>query len=114
MSTIVGSAGFRTFTFDSKLARGSLNTTRHLGVPAPRFVAKRSINPSKAQGSSDDRSSSDSFINKVTVALSNSPINQGKIWLAKQQAGDYDEAAYEAKLLQLIEETPVLMFSFTT
>ncbi|KAK3243156.1 hypothetical protein CYMTET_47175 [Cymbomonas tetramitiformis] len=62
MSTTLGSAGFRTFTFDSKLARGPLNTTRRLGVPAPKFVAKRSFTPIRA--SSDDRSSSDSLINK--------------------------------------------------
>ena len=34
--------------------------------------------------------------------------------LAEMQAGDYDVDATAAKLNSLIEETPVVMFSFST
>jgi len=41
-------------------------------------------------------------INSLSVALKNSPMNQGKKALAKAQAGAYDEAATRAKIEQYI------------
>ena len=41
-------------------------------------------------------------------------FNQGKKMLVKQLAGDYDEAAIQARLDSLVVENPVLMLSFTT
>jgi hypothetical protein len=46
-------------------------------------------------------------INSLTVALKNSPVNEGKKALAKAQAGQYDEAATRAKVEQYIADNPV-------
>lgn len=45
--------------------------------------------------------------------LSSSPLNDGKIWFAKQQAGEYDEAKVKAQVDAYISENPVVMFSFS-
>jgi glutaredoxin 3 len=52
------------------------------------------------------------LLNKLTVALQNSPLAKGKLALAKLQAGSYDEEAISNKLNQLIEQNSVMMFSF--
>jgi glutaredoxin 3 len=52
-------------------------------------------------------------INSLTVALKNSPINQGKKALAKAQAGSYDAQATRAKIENLITDNKVLVFSWT-
>uniref|UniRef100_A0A7S3E1N2 Uncharacterized protein n=1 Tax=Chloropicon laureae TaxID=464258 RepID=A0A7S3E1N2_9CHLO len=54
------------------------------------------------------------FISGLTEFAANSPINQGKIALAKAQAGDYDVAATRAELQEIIDGSKVVMFSFTT
>jgi len=54
------------------------------------------------------------FISGLTEFAANSPINQGKILLAKAQAGDYDEDATRAELQSIIDGSKVVMFSFTT
>jgi glutaredoxin 3 len=40
----------------------------------------------------------ESLVNAITVALTNSPINEGKKWLARNQAGPYDSAAWRKKI----------------
>mmetsp|Transcript_57806 Transcript_57806/g.161323 ORF Transcript_57806/g.161323 Transcript_57806/m.161323 type:complete len:148 (-) Transcript_57806:360-803(-) len=45
--------------------------------------------------------------------LANSPLNDGKIWFAKMQAGDYDKAVVGAKLDGYINDNAVVMFSFS-
>jgi glutaredoxin 3 len=62
--------------------------------------------------SKEDDSLGQRLINAVTVALTNSPINEGKKALAKAQAGEYDGAAWEAKIKAEIEGTPVLVYSW--
>lgn len=52
-------------------------------------------------------------INSLTVALKNSPLNQGKKALAKAQAGDYDAAATRAKIEQYIKDNKVMVFSWS-
>lgn len=54
------------------------------------------------------------MINKVTVAIQNSPLAQGKKALAKLQAGDYDVGAIRGKLETLITDNGVMVFSFST
>jgi len=54
------------------------------------------------------------FINSLTVALKNSPINEGKKKLAIMQAGSYDEAAVKAKLDAYIKDNAVVVFSWST
>merc|ERR1711934_825658 len=54
------------------------------------------------------------FISSLTEFAANSPINQGKIALAKAQAGDYDVEATKAELQEIIDGSKVVMFSFTT
>ena len=54
------------------------------------------------------------FVSGLTEFATNSPLNQGKIMLAKAQAGDYDVAATQAELQGIIDGSPVVMFSFTT
>lgn len=48
------------------------------------------------------------------VLTSNSPLNEGKKALVRSLAGDYDQAAVQARLNGLIREKPVLMLSFRT
>ena len=48
------------------------------------------------------------MINSLSVAVTNfKPLNDGKKWLAKVQAGDYSEAETRAKLDKYIQENPV-------
>jgi len=54
------------------------------------------------------------FISSLTEFAANSSINQGKIALAKAQAGDYDVEATKAELQEIIDGSKVVMFSFTT
>lgn len=49
----------------------------------------------------------------LAKGLSSGPLNEGKIWFAKMQAGEYDEAAVSAKLQSYISNNPVVMFSFS-
>eukprot|EP00929_Paragymnodinium_shiwhaense_P089459 TRINITY_DN49607_c0_g1_i1.p3 TRINITY_DN49607_c0_g1~~TRINITY_DN49607_c0_g1_i1.p3 ORF type:complete len:139 (-),score=34.77 TRINITY_DN49607_c0_g1_i1:296-712(-) len=45
--------------------------------------------------------------------LSESPLNDGKIWWAVSQAGEYDEAAAKKNLDSYITKDKVVMFSFS-
>lgn len=54
------------------------------------------------------------IINKVSVAIQNSPLSKGKAALAKLQAGDFDQQAVESKVDAYISENPVMIFSFST
>lgn len=56
----------------------------------------------------------ENFINGLTVAIKNSPLNQGKIQLAIAQAGNYDVEATKAALDKYIAENDVVVFSWTT
>ena len=48
------------------------------------------------------------MINSLSVAVTNfQPLNDGKKWLAKVQAGDYPEGEMSAKLDQYIQNNPV-------
>lgn len=49
----------------------------------------------------------ENLINSLTVALKNSPINEGKKALALAQAGNYDQVAVKAKLDKYIADTSV-------
>lgn len=51
----------------------------------------------------------ENVINSLTVALKNSPLNEGKKALAKAQAGQYDEAAVRSKINGLIADNAVGM-----
>jgi hypothetical protein len=41
-------------------------------------------------------------------------LNEGKKALVKSLAGEYDQAAIQARIQGLIDANPVLMLSFTT
>merc|ERR1719265_325009 len=49
----------------------------------------------------------------LAKALADSPLNDGKIWFAKVQAGEYDPAPVQAKLDSYIKDNAVVMFSFS-
>mmetsp|Transcript_24489 Transcript_24489/g.52975 ORF Transcript_24489/g.52975 Transcript_24489/m.52975 type:complete len:171 (+) Transcript_24489:102-614(+) len=58
---------------------------------------------------------------RPTVALSANPIDtlfavlkEGKVGLVKSLAGEYDAPAIRTKIDNLVEESPVLLMSFTT
>eukprot|EP00931_Biecheleriopsis_adriatica_P061128 TRINITY_DN36746_c0_g1_i1.p2 TRINITY_DN36746_c0_g1~~TRINITY_DN36746_c0_g1_i1.p2 ORF type:complete len:132 (-),score=27.06 TRINITY_DN36746_c0_g1_i1:294-689(-) len=53
------------------------------------------------------------LIGGAAKLLSSGPLNEGKIWFAKMQAGEYDEAAVAAKLESYISSNPAVMFSFS-
>lgn len=53
-------------------------------------------------------SPSEGMINSLSVAVTNfKPLNDGKKWLAKMQAGDYSEAEISARLDKYIQDNPV-------
>lgn len=41
-------------------------------------------------------------------------LNEGKKALVKSLAGEYDQVAIQARIQGLVDESPVLMLSFTT
>lgn len=45
--------------------------------------------------------------------LADSPLNDGKIWFAKMQAGEYDVPKVRAQVDAYIKQNPVVMFSFS-
>lgn len=58
---------------------------------------------------------------RPTAALAASPIDnlfaflkEGKVGLVKSLAGEYDAVAVRSKIDSLVQDTPVLMLSFTT
>ena len=53
-------------------------------------------------------------VNSLQEAMQNSPVANLKQSLANMQAGDYDVDAVSARLNGLINDTPVVMFSFST
>ena len=53
-------------------------------------------------------------INSLQESMQNSPVANLKQSLANMQAGDYDVDAVSARLNGLINDTPVVMFSFST
>mmetsp|Transcript_5435 Transcript_5435/g.16083 ORF Transcript_5435/g.16083 Transcript_5435/m.16083 type:complete len:147 (-) Transcript_5435:142-582(-) len=59
----------------------------------------------------------DSPLGRAVGALakfaSESPLNDGKLWLAKMQAGEYDKGTVRAKVDSLIQDNPVVVFSFS-
>eukprot|EP00877_Chromochloris_zofingiensis_P006705 jgi/Chrzof1/2288/Cz11g09280.t1 len=52
-------------------------------------------------------------VNALTVALKNSPVNEGKKKLALMQAGNYDETTVRSKVEKYVEDNPVVVFSWT-
>lgn len=54
------------------------------------------------------------FIDNASPSGIFSFLKEGKVGLVKSLAGDYDAAAVRSKIDNLVEENPVLMFSFTT
>lgn len=46
-------------------------------------------------------------VNALTVALKNSPVNEGKKKLALMQAGNYDETTVRSKVEKYVEDNPV-------
>jgi len=80
-------------------------------------VTKSSQDPKDVGGAEADEflgGAVGKFISSLTEFAANSPINQGKIALAKAQAGDYDVEATKAELQEIIDGSKVVMFSFTT
>jgi len=53
------------------------------------------------------------FLGVIAKGLSSGPLNEAKIWFAKSQAGEYDEAAMSAKLESYISDNKVVMFAFS-
>ncbi|CAE8610198.1 unnamed protein product [Polarella glacialis] len=49
----------------------------------------------------------------LAKALADSPLNDGKIWMAKMQAGEYDEMAVQKELDGLLSDNKVMMFSIS-
>eukprot|EP00448_Togula_jolla_P039901 CAMPEP_0170645250 /NCGR_PEP_ID=MMETSP0224-20130122/42967_1 /TAXON_ID=285029 /ORGANISM="Togula jolla, Strain CCCM 725" /LENGTH=225 /DNA_ID=CAMNT_0010976429 /DNA_START=57 /DNA_END=735 /DNA_ORIENTATION=+ len=89
------------------------------GTPAQHPVSQRSAVVDKGGRTDEDRlefmnSPVGQVVGAVASALSTGPLNEGKIWLAKTMAGDYDEAAVSAKLESYISENPAVVFSFST
>jgi len=105
---VLGTAGQR----NGRLA--TVGATRQ----APRVVRARAEDPKKDVGGAEADEflggAVGKFISGLTEFAANSPINQGKIALAKAQAGDYDVEATQKELQEVIDGSKVVMFSFTT
>ena len=85
-----------------------------LRAPAP--TPRRPLaSPPRAAPSSDEggETFAQKAINALTVALTNSPVNEGKKLLAKAQAGEYDGAAWKARVEAEVAATPVLVYSWS-
>jgi len=84
----------------------SSNKSRH------RLIAKSRNDDPKSEAWT--RAEETGFINKLSKFVTNSPLNKAEIWLAKQQAGDYDEAEIIEFIQDQIDENKVVVFSFST
>jgi len=87
------------------------------GFVAPTAAAARvsPIRPAVRMSSDDPMANPvTQAINSFQETIQNSPIANFKQSLAKLQAGDYDVDAVSARLNGLIDDTPVVMFSFST
>ena len=92
-------------------ARGVPPATAPVARAARAPLSTRTVRAS-ASDKAEDTPLSEKIINAVTVALTNSPVNEGKKLLAKAQAGDYDAAAWKAKIEAEIAATPVIVYSW--
>jgi glutaredoxin 3 len=54
------------------------------------------------------------IVDAIQNVLTNSPLSNAKKALVKTLAGDFDEAAVEAKISNLVKENPVVMLSFVS
>ena len=50
-------------------------------------------------------------LNALTEAIASSPLNQGKLWLAKQQAGDFDVKKVTSKVNKAINSGGVFLLN---
>mmetsp|Transcript_38469 Transcript_38469/g.46422 ORF Transcript_38469/g.46422 Transcript_38469/m.46422 type:complete len:206 (-) Transcript_38469:858-1475(-) len=90
--------------------------------PLPRLVKLRAhdratFSRSKVQLVTADLKNSaeaDTFLNKVTEFMANSPVNQAKKWLAQQQAGEYDSERISSEIDTYISDNKVMIFSYST
>uniref|UniRef100_A0A7S2WWS4 Uncharacterized protein n=1 Tax=Chloropicon primus TaxID=1764295 RepID=A0A7S2WWS4_9CHLO len=92
-------------------------TTTTTTTRRPRRVLVARADPEDVGGAEADEflgGAAGKFISGLTEFVQSSPINQGKIWLAKTQAGDYDAETTKNELQDIISSNPVVMFSFTT
>lgn len=80
----------------------------------PAGLQRRAFSGSRARRSLAVRAGlGENIINSISVALKQSPLNQGKMALAISQAGDYDQAATRAKIEGLIASNPCVVFSWS-
>jgi len=70
--------------------------------------------PAPVRADLKNSAEADTFLNRLTEFMANSPLNQGKKMLAKAIAGNYDEAQVTAEVDGLIANNPVMLFSFST
>ena len=87
-------------------------------LPRERVVyhAQTKIVASSSGSNNNSEDPTKSFVagvaDTVQNFLTNSPLNEGKKALVRSLAGEYDQAAIQAKLNGFITEKPVLMLSF--
>lgn len=70
----------------------------------------------KLQSAKDDlaRANPDGFVNKVSVAVMNSPLNSFKQAIAKMGTGDYDAVKIQSDIKSSIANNKVLVYSWTS
>eukprot|EP00611_Tribonema_gayanum_P000537 TRINITY_DN10385_c0_g1_i2.p2 TRINITY_DN10385_c0_g1~~TRINITY_DN10385_c0_g1_i2.p2 ORF type:complete len:203 (+),score=73.04 TRINITY_DN10385_c0_g1_i2:45-611(+) len=79
-----------------------------VSVSAPRTAAVL-----RASNNDLAAAENDSMINKISVAVTNSPFNQFKKFIAKAGTGEYDEAEVAGKINSYIADNKVMVFSWT-
>lgn len=98
----------------SRAGRAAVALASPRGAPVVRAARAQAGNEGGGGDAPVDPNFPEGFVNAITVALTNSPINEGKKWLAKQQAGPYDAPAWAAKVRGEVDAAPVLVYSWTT
>lgn len=85
-----------------------------LSMPATRVNTRlRGVSVRPRMLAQPARAFPEDLINNISVAIKNSPLNEGKKALAIAQAGQYDEAAVRAKVEGLISASKVAVFSWS-
>ena len=101
------------FTARNVAPKGCAPRAARTTTQRPRRVLVARADPEDVGGAEADEflgGAAGKFISGLTEFVQSSPINQGKIWLAKTQAGDYDAEKTKMDLQDLISSNPVVMF----
>eukprot|EP00953_Heterococcus_sp_UTEX-ZZ885_P019793 11046-Heterococcus_DN1.PRE.1 len=90
-------------------------TAEHSATAFVLPISARTLPRSQLAKAQDDlsRAEPDSFVNKLSVAVMNSPLNQFKQSIAKIGVGEYDATVLNKQIDAYIKQNKVMVFSWT-